>query len=239
MPAALRQFRILEIIIPGFFALIGVVAIASPKHPIGVPIGLWVFAAFAVLMFELRFARDFDAAVPVRDRGADDFIEEIASNPRYARLLASRSTRMCLPGTWRGRDIEIGTAVVAARDLDMLVSYVAVLDPSMKAPFRAMTKGATTTFARLGTKKHPVLTGDPFFDAGWVVDAAEEVAHAVLDAPVRATLLAMQKELAMFEVASIEVTRFGLVLRWPGELSPSAAARLRDLALEIYARVSR
>jgi hypothetical protein len=36
----------------------------------------------------------------------------------------------------------------------------------------------------------------------------------------------------------VEATRFGVVLRWPGELEPSGAAYLRDLALTVHERLA-
>ena len=45
-------------------------------------------------------------------------------------------------------------------------------------------------------------------------------------------------QLAWMQIASIESTRLGLIVRWPGELSASSAARLRDLALHVHERIA-
>jgi hypothetical protein len=253
---SLRVFRVLEVVIPGGFSLLGVLAAASPRHPLGLAAGLWIFAAFAVLMFELRFwghrrkvarvwrgleevgRRDLEGGGPVVVRDGDDFVEELASNRALAGLMASRSHRLCIAGGWRGRRLEIGTAVVAGRDFDQLVSYVCVLDQSIRGNFRMMTRGALASFARLGTHRQPVQTGDAAFDGAWVVDSEEPLARAVLDPPMRAKLVGLQGQLGWMQIASVEATRFGLLVRWPGELSPDGAAYLRDLAVDVHQRLA-
>jgi hypothetical protein len=256
VPRALRVFRVLELVIPGFFVLFGLLVFAAPHPQMGFALGLWGFAAFAVLMFELRFwghrrttarvrrglgevgQRDLEGSSAVVERGSDDFIEEIAANRALASLLAGRSTRLCVTGRWQGRDLEIGTAVVAARDFDQKISYVCVHDRALRGPFRVMTRGAATSFSRIGMEKSPVATGDTAFDDKWVVDANDALCRAVLDPPLRAQLLRLQQQLSWMQVASVEATRFGLVLRWPGELSPEGAAYLRDLALAVHGRLA-
>lgn len=257
MSHPLRIFRFLEIVIPATFALIGVAAFFAPRPSVGAGIGFLAFAAFAVLMFELRFwghrrsvrrvraeleqvgARDFDAPAEVVQRPSGEMVEELASNPRFARMMARRSTRLAVSGKWRGREIEIGTAIVAGRDFDQMISYALAVDGGVPGPFRVMSKGAITSIARLGMDTAPVTTGDATFDADWVVDADPSLATRVLDDTLRATLIDLRSRLSFMQVASIEATRHGVIVRWPGELTPESGGYLRDLATEVRSRLGR
>jgi hypothetical protein len=249
-------FRFLELAITGLFGVVGLLILVNPRHAYGVGFAFLGIAAITFALFELRFwghrrnvarvarelaevgRRDLEAATPVRQRGTDDFVEELASNASIAGMMARRSHRLCITGTWRGHQLELGTAIVAGRDFDQMISYVCVLDAAQRGPFRVMTRGALTSFARLGMDTHPVPTGDPDFDAKWVVDATEVLARSVLDPDLRADLVRLQAQLAWMQVASVEWTRLGLLIRWPGELSADGAAYLRDLALGVHRRLS-
>jgi len=249
----LRYVRVLEVVIPGFFALIGVVLLASGKPAGLVFVG---FALLAVLAFEWRLRahrrtlarvrggleevgrRAFDAPVAVADRAPGEHVERVAANKMFASMLARRSARMFLHGRWQGRDVELGTAVIAARDFDQLVSYACVLDPRPLGSFRAMTRGAVSRVARIGMDKHPVATGDEAFDDAWVVDTDEATCRAVLDEGIRAKLVELRAQVPRLGVASIEATADGLVVRFPGELSAEWAANLRDLAFTLHDRLA-
>jgi len=253
---SIRLFRVLEVVVCGFFAVMGLAALAAPRNGLVGCAVLLGIAAFALMCFELRFwghrrniarvqrglaevgRRDLEGAAPVQERGVDDFVEELAANRAVAGIMARRSQRFCVSGMWRGRALEIGTAIVAGRDFDQMVSYVCVRDGAVRGAFRVMTRGALTSFSRMGMDRHPVATGDAAFDAKWVVDADDTLARTVLDPSMRARLVALQGELAWLQVASIEATRFGVVVRWPGELSPDGAAYLRDLAVEVHGRLA-
>jgi hypothetical protein len=249
-----RMYRILEVVIPVPLLFMAVTAASNGKLA-----GAAVFAGMAalvVLCFEARFwghrrtiarvsrglgevgRRDLDAPVAVTQQLPDAFVEELASNGFLARMIANRSTRLCVTGTWRGRAVELGTAVVANRDFDSKLSYVCVLDQQPRGPFRVMTKGTMSSLARKFMPTNPVVLGDPTFDARWTVDGDARVARTVLDGEVRASLLALQAQLSWLQVVSIEATRFGLVVRWPGELSPDGAAYLRDLAFNVHDRLA-
>lgn len=181
---------------------------------------------------------DLEGATPVSEREGVAFEEELAANPAFAHMLASRAVRLYAKGTFEGQAVEIGTAVVTNRDFDTFVSHVLIEKQGLRAPFRCMTKGTLTSLARKGMSTSPTLTGDSAFDEAWVVDADADVARAALTDDVRAALLRLQSQLSWMTVASVEVTSHGLVLRWPGELSTSFAAHLRDLALKIAAGLS-
>jgi hypothetical protein len=253
---SMRAFRVLEILIAGFFVFLGGVALVGPAHNVGFAAGLVAFAAFAVLMFELRFwghrrnvarvqreledigRRDLEGATPVHGRGSSDLVEELASNPSFARYMAGRATRLCVTGKWRGRDLEIGTAIIPGRDFDSRLSYVCVFDGSVRGRFRVMTRGAITSFARALMPTQPIATGDEAFDAKWAADGDEATCRAVLDPEMRAQLLQLQQQLSWMQVASLEATRFGVIVRWPGELTSDGAAYLRDLVLALHQRLA-
>ncbi len=246
--------RWLQYVIPGFVALIGVLAFVGGVWPAGLVIlGL---AGVFFLLFQLRFRAhrrnttrvragleqlgktSFDAPAAVEVRGPDDHAETLASSSAFARMIARRSTRVFVRGKSQGRELELGTAVVAARDWDQYVSYACAVDAAPRAMFRAMTRGALTRLARIGMDKREVATGDKAFDDAWVVDADEATARAVLDDATRARLMELQKQMPMMMVASVEATPRGLVVRFPTELSAEWAANLRELAFSMHDRLA-
>jgi hypothetical protein len=161
-------------------------------------------------------------------RAGFDRTELLASNPRFARRIARCSVRFAAVGA----HVELGAAVVALRDFDVVQSYVKVRAVGLPA-FRAMTRGFLTSWSRWLRTTHPVATGDTAFDARWVVDADEDVATRLLAPGVRARLVELSAPLVSTRTASIETIDDGIVIRWPGPLTPDLAARLRDLAIAI------
>ncbi len=256
MSPAFRYFRTLEIVIVGAIAVVGVVVLATPRHPIVGAMLAWGIALVVLAAFELRLRghrrtlarvqseveaaakRDLEGAGAVVQRGAREALEEVAANPRLARMLGSRSSRVCVSGTWRGSEVVIGCAVVAGRDMDLMVSFARVPAPDARGPFRLMTKGTVSSFARIGMSRHPTPSGDAVFDAKWVVDADPALCAAVLDDGLRARLMDLGGSVSGLHVASVEATPIGVVVRWPGELSGGLAATLRDLALEVRDRLT-
>jgi hypothetical protein len=202
-----RYFRILEVGVTGLFLAPGLALLAARAY--GPGLFLTGFAAVAVVAFEWRqgthrraiaearrsieaaSASALEGAGPV-DQHEGELVEEISASRGLARYLASRSTRLFARGRWGSHDVEIGIAVVAGRDYDTLLSYVCVLDPAVRGPFRVMTRGALTSLVRRTLDRHPVATGDARFDEGWVVDADEALARRVLDQRVRDELVDLE-----------------------------------------------
>jgi hypothetical protein len=249
------RFRTIEAVICGGICVLGVLFLVAPRASANAAFITWGIALLCAAMFELRvrghrracvraqktlgeIARaDLQSPTLVSERPGDELVEELASNPQLANLLASRSTRFFVSGERNARSFEIGTAVVALRDFDRHHSYVCLRDDRLPSALRVMTRGAVTSFARMGMSyAHDVKTGDATFDAVWIVDADEDVVRAVLDDGMRKTLLDLQSRLGWMQVASLEATRFGLVVRWPSTIETGSAAYLCDLVLAMHAR---
>jgi hypothetical protein len=169
----------------------------------------------------------------------DAEVAHLAANHAMSIILAGPATALCVAGTWRGRPVEIGTALVARRDFDTPISYVCAVDRAVPAPFRIATRIALDSFPRLGAARGIVTTGDVAFDDRWSVDADESLARAVLDSQMRAWLLELQARLPWIQVAMVESTPFGVVVRWWGELPPEGAATPREVALAVHDRLAR
>ncbi|MBK7398944.1 MAG: hypothetical protein IPJ34_22305 [Myxococcales bacterium] len=182
--------------------------------------------------------KDFDAPATVAQRSEGAFEAEVAGNPSFAHLMAGRSARLYVKGTWKGRAIDLGTSVVPGRDFDLFVSHAFVETDRPLPSFRVMTRGTLTSLSRLGMATTPTETGDAAFDREWVVDADHAVATKVLDAPLAGPLLELQTRIGWMGVASIESIKSGLIVRWPAEVSASSAADLRDLAIQIADRLA-
>lgn len=250
----LRLLRLLEVFLAGGLALAGVAVLVLPRpRPLG-GLVLLALAAFTALMFELRLRgarrsiarveaqlravaeRDLEAPVSgpaVRASGGED---EVSMNPRLAGMLARRALRFEVEGRWAGRPVEIGTAVIFGRDFDFFVSHVRV-SAGPRPSFRVSTRSTLGWFARLGTPRQETKTGDTAFDEAWVVDAAPALTTAVLDARTRAVLLELGRRVD-FGVASVEAGERGAILRWPAEVDVAAAATLRDVLLDLDARLA-
>jgi hypothetical protein len=250
-----RYGRVIEIVVVGIFAAFGVALLLSPRASPGAWLFAFGFAGVAAIAFELRFwghrrkvakvraalaeigRRDLEQASPVEQRSEQEILEALAPNHPMIAFAMRYATRYVVDGKWKGRSVQIGTHVVPGRDWDFSISYVCVTDRSMTGSFRVTTRGTLTTLNRLGSNVEPFPTGDADFDAKWVADGNADTCRAVLDPGMRRRLLELQKQLGWLQACAIEVTRFGLVLRWPGELSPEGAAYLRDLALDVYDRI--
>lgn len=85
--------------------------------------------------------------------------------------------------------------------------------------------------------------GDETFDATFVVDADEELARAVFDDDVRRKLLELEGKVSFVSSKigaggmSLVLTKHGLALRWPGDMTPELARFVRDLLLDMRAKI--
>lgn len=256
MAGYLQRLRVLQIVVVGLLLAIGTTILLNPRANRGAAIFVYAFALFGLAMFEWRIRgfrrsvarvtealaevgrKDFDAPAVVEQRSEGAFEAEVAANPSFAHLMAGRSARLYVKGTWQGRRVDLGTSVVPGRDFDLFVSHAFVETDRPLPSFRVMTRGALTSLSRLGMATTPTETGDAAFDREWVVDADPAVATKVLDAPLRKTLLELQTRIGWMGVASIESIKSGLIVRWPAEVSASSAAYLRDLAMQIADRLA-
>ncbi len=252
-----RLARVLEIAVVGLLVLAGVAfLVASPAHRLGPSIVVWCMAGVGLVAFELRFAghrrrvarvgatlrqiasRVLESPGPILDRSGDPFVRELAASPLLGSVMAGRTSALGVQGKAGGHDMEIGTAIMAARDLDITMSYVRLPGLPASTALRVTTAGAPGAFGRTGAPGHQVATGDAAFDAKWAVDADESVARSLLDTDTRRHLLDLGARLPRHGHASIETTRFGLLVRWPGELSEPLAGELRDVALAMQQRLA-
>lgn len=215
-------------------------------------IALYVLCGIAIVMFEARI-RGFHRSVQharealealARAVGSSGVAEHdeatrpelLAANPALARTLARRGVRFFVTGALGGEPIEVGTAVVPGRDLDVRISYVVVEGPA-QASFRAMSRGAATSLSRLAMRTHPVSTGDDTFDHAWIVDGDEASCRRVLDAELRASLMRLHDRLGWMQVASVEATPHGIVVRRPGELRLDDVDESLRIAVAVRSRL--
>ena len=250
---AYRVFRRLQWMICGIIVLVPTaIAIARPVAWLGVVIGGAVAAGVALLFgWRLRSllrasakvcedldaiaraAFDGTAQVAARDQG---HLETLASRPMFQRAIARRSVRFVATGTWKGAPLEIGETVTASRDFNFTISHVR-LGGAARGQLRMMTRGLAARMSRWHRDVHEVKTGDDAFDGGWVVDADEQLARRVLAPDTRRALVALHGELRSMQVASVEATESGVIVRWPAPMTPARAIALRDLAAAIDARL--
>jgi hypothetical protein len=173
-----------------------------------------------------RAAFDGPAQVTAGEAG---HLETLASHPRFQRAIAARSVRFVATGAWQGAPIEIGETVTASRDYNFTISHVR-LGGAPRGMLRIMSRGLAARLSRWHREQHEVKTGDDAFDGGWVVDADDRIARDALTVETRRTMIALHGQIARMQAATIEATPSGLVIRWPGPLTPARAIELRDLA---------
>jgi hypothetical protein len=247
-----RMFRRMAMMIAGALAAAAVgIAVGRPdKWPAAIAFGAFALLVGALFAWRLRsmvrrcaavcdeldaIARAaFDGGAQVAAR-EDGHLETLASHPMFARAIARRSVRFVATGSWQGAPLEIGETVTASRDYNVTISHVR-LGGRPRGQLRIMSRGLATRLSRWHREQHEVKTGDDAFDGGWVVDADDGLARDVLEPELRRALVALHGQIASMYVASIEATATGLVVRWPGPLSPARAVELRDLAATIAAR---
>jgi hypothetical protein len=245
----MRTLRILEIGIASGLTCLGVAALFS-DHPARC-ILLFGLAALVLVMFELRFrghrrtiarvrdsvasiaSKQLEQATPVAVRERHALEEEVGSSP-MARVMTHGATRFFSRGKLRGHSVDLGSAVIAGRDGDVVVSHVLVEETGVRTPFRAMTKGFGS---KLVSHSSPVTTGDERFDHGWIVDGPRDLATAVLDDGLRQTLTGIPTTLGFMQTVSIEATSHGLMVRFPGGLTEEQSAFYCDLAIRVRDRL--
>jgi hypothetical protein len=252
---AYRTNRTLKYMLTGVIALIATLTLFVPHPLVGVTVGAYAFAAFTWLMFELHARRlrkvsqrlrgeleaiakaDLDTPTPVLDVATEAFVERAWAS-RFARSMSvSECVPMWVDGTWQGKPIAYGTAVVVSRNMfESPHSFVCVDAEGATELFSVVHDSMLSSVVRAGKPHHPVKIGDAAIDKSWHIDTDEALAKHVFDDETRRILGELHARVGS-GVASIELTRAGLVVRWPSELTAGSAAYLRTLALHVRDRI--
>lgn len=146
-------------------------------------------------------------------------------------------------GTFRGARVSVGSHVsVAGRqvgEMQHTYSHVVVDMLGLEKPFAIRKEGVGARLGRaIGIVKDATV-GDETFDEMFVVEADDELARAVLDESIRERLVTLQKRVPLVssEIGPggmrLVLTRHGLALRWPGDITPDLASYVRDLLLDM------
>ncbi|HVY48798.1 MAG TPA: hypothetical protein VHB21_23075 [Minicystis sp.] len=150
-------------------------------------------------------------------------------------------------GTSKGAKLLVAShpSVVGRQMFELyhVYSYVIVDVPGVWTTFMLTEQdGATKLFSKLGGGRD-VEVGDAAFDQAFIVDADPDVAARVLDPSIRERLMRLRGQVASVSQdwgagrMSVGLGARGLGIRWPGELSVAFAEALRDLLLDMRARL--
>ncbi len=150
-------------------------------------------------------------------------------------------------GVYKGVPVAVGSHVsVQGRqmfELHHVYSYVAVDAAGIDVRFTLTNQGPFKLFSKLLSDKGDVQIGDEVFDRTWMVDTDDALAKDVYDAGVRARLMKLKELVGIvssdfaYGSMSLILTRRGLALRWPGDMSPELASYVRDLLLDMRANI--
>lgn len=110
-------------------------------------------------------------------------------------------------------------------------------------PFRLTHEFVTARLGKhLGTLQDIDL-GDAEFDAAFLLASDDEFCRAVLDESIRKRLLSLQADAKKVSVQmgvgnlSVLLSKRGLALHWPGEMTPERAVEIRDLLVDMRANM--
>ncbi|HEY3816148.1 MAG TPA: hypothetical protein VGL81_03200 [Polyangiaceae bacterium] len=192
-------------------------------------------------------ARAFDRPADVRP-GYDLSVTMPASMAGFVSAIDAGAA-FTTSGQFRGANVSIASHVSRAGrqfgEMSHVYSHVVVDVPGVSTRFYlARQGGVVKSLARAAGVIRDVKIGDDAFDAMWNVDADEPLAHAVLDDPgIRARLMELKSKVALvsqdFGTAGMSVilTNHGLAVRWPGDFNVELAVYIRDLLLDMRARM--
>jgi hypothetical protein len=258
----MKKLRLFPFVIIGFNVLIGLVMLAGSDVKRG-PIGFLAFNLFFLAIASLGYWRQnraVKAAVDdteqvLRSLANTAFDEPASVEPKFesslvgaAGVLGPGGTLAPVPGfTVTGRvdgvrtKIASGTSIGARQAFELYHTYSYVTVDAENAVGKVCFVGRDSYFKwgkLLGDIADHKL-GDSSFDEQWVVAGDPEIARALIDAPLRAELTALQRRAhAVSSVGmSIQLTGEGLVVRFPGRLDAQLATTLRDLALRLRKRL--
>lgn len=130
----------------------------------------------------------------------------------------------------------VSTAGRQFMEFSHVYSRVVVDAMGAQAPFRVSHRNLVKTL--LAGSAVPL--GDAAFDAVFRVDGDADLARAVLDDGAREMLVRLEaasQGVSMYHLLNVELLPQGLVLHWPGELTPELAQSLRDLLFHLRGRL--
>ena len=150
-------------------------------------------------------------------------------------------------GVFRGVSVSVASHVSRVGrqlgELNHVYSHV-VVDVLGATPTFALTRqGAGSFVGKMAGVTRDVKIGDEAFDARWMINSDEPLARAVLDDSIRARLTEMRSKVTLVSQdwgpggMSVILTRHGLAIRWPGEMSPELAVYVRDLLIDMRTRM--
>lgn len=247
------------------FLLVVAIIRFDPAHPgrLALPFLFGLPGAFVVGMLELQYrsfrnknrhvreaiercaARVFDAPGTVRP----EYDMTVTNTPGAAAMAGFVDGRggYTAQGEHRGVRVSVGShASVAGRQLgefNHVYSHVCVDVLGSNEPFFMTKQGVFGSVAKAVGVVKDVPIGDAAFDAAWIIHADQALARDVLDASIRARLTDLASKVSLVSnnfaqgVMSVLLTRHGLAIRWPGEMSPELAIFMRDLLVDMRTRL--
>lgn len=150
-------------------------------------------------------------------------------------------------GTFRDARVSVASHVsVMGRQLGEFhhtYSHVLVDVLGLARTFKLSREGAAAKLAKAVGGMTDATVGEQDFDKTFIVGTDPAFARAVLDESIRRRLLHMQSQVKNVSIDSgvgcmtLTLTRKGLALRWPGEMTPELAIFIRDLLLDMRANM--
>ncbi len=247
------------------FLLVVAVIRFDPNHAgvLGMPLATLVPGALVVGILELQIrsvrtkdqrvrgsieqcARQvFDAPGTLRP----EYDVSVTASPRVAAFTESFDGRggFTTDGVYKGVRVSVAShASIAGRQMgefSHIYSYVCVDVLGATEPFFLTRQGAFGSVATAIGLVKDVQIGDSAFDGAWIIHADQALARDVLDESIRARLNELESKVSLVSInmaqgaMSVVLTRHGLAIRWPGEMSPELAMFMRDLLIDMRARI--
>ena len=160
---------------------------------------------------------------------------------------ATNNAAFTTEGTFRDARVSVASHVsVMGRQLGEFhhtYSHVLVDMLGLNRPFKLSREGAAAKLAKAVGGMTDATVGEEDFDKTFIVGTDPAFAKAVLDESIRKRLLHMQSQVKNVSIDSgvgcmtLVLTKKGLALRWPGEMTPELAIFTRDLLLDMRANM--
>lgn len=186
----------------------------------------------------------FDAPGLVRE-GYDLTVTNPATGDIVSRVDTDRG--YTTDGTFGGARVSVGShASVVGRQVGEMhhtYSHVLVDMLGMQKVLSLRHEGVGARLGRAMGVVNDATVGDQTFDKTFVVDAEEELARAVFDEDIRKRLLDLENKVSLVSSRigpggmSVVLTKHGLALRWPGDITPELARFVRDLLLDMRVKI--
>lgn len=190
-------------------------------------------------------ARVFDAPAPVRP----EYDMSVTTTAGMAALAAAwdGSRGSTTVGEYKGVRVQVAShASVAGRQMgefSHVYSHVCVDVLGAAEPFYLVKQSMGGTVAKMAGVVKDVTIGDEAFDKAWIIHADQALARDVLDPSIRARLDDLQSKVSQVSIdmaqghMHVVLTRHGLAIRWPGEMTPELAIFMRDLLIDMRTRI--